>query len=120
MLGTEALKAVGLKALTERGQQQQRFMRVQMSEPEVMPESESIVVFANSATYSLACLQFMLTMWCASHHRPFKIVDDAEFQGMLGMLYNKVHIPLHVTVSWDVQLILDKTMACLIDRLEVS
>ncbi|PIL32862.1 hypothetical protein GSI_04980 [Ganoderma sinense ZZ0214-1] len=91
---------------------------VDVCDPDPTPESESITAFANGATYSPARMRFLLAMWCASRHRPFKVVEDPEFRAMLGMLYGKVQIPSRVTVSRDVQLILDETMARLMDRFE--
>lgn len=92
---------------------------VDACDPNPTPESESITAFANNATYSPAPMRFLLEMWCASRHRPFKVVEDPEFRAMLGMLYGKVQIPSRVTVSRDVQLILDETMARLVDHFEV-
>nr|VWO98345.1 PPM-type phosphatase domain-containing protein [Ganoderma boninense] len=91
---------------------------VDICDPEPTPESKTITVFANGATYSPTRMCFLLAMWCVSRHRPFKVVEDPEFCAMLGMLYGKVHIPSQVTVFQDVQLILDETMARLIDRFE--
>ena len=58
-------------------------------------------------------------MWCASRHRPFAIVEDPEFKAILHMLYGRVNVPSRVTVSRDVQHIVDETMTRLIDRFEV-
>lgn len=88
-------------------------------DPEATLGSESIAAFANDATYSLARLRSLLVIWCVSRHRPFKIVEDPEFCGMLGVLYGKVQISSRVIVSRDVQVVLDETMVHLIDRFEV-
>ena len=88
-------------------------------EPANTAESEAITAFANGATYSPARLRFLLAMWCASRHRPFAIVEDPEFKAILHMLYGRVNVPSRVTVSRDVQHIVDETMTRLIERFEV-
>ncbi|PIL30809.1 hypothetical protein GSI_06977 [Ganoderma sinense ZZ0214-1] len=91
---------------------------VDTCDPDPTLESEAITAFANGATYSSARMRFLLAMWCTSCHHPFKVVEDPEFRAMLGMLYGKVQIPSCITVSHDVQLILDETMAQLMDQFE--
>ncbi|KAI0749933.1 hypothetical protein C8Q80DRAFT_1101255, partial [Daedaleopsis nitida] len=91
---------------------------VHLCQPDDVPKAESIVAFAGGATYSPAHLHFLLAMWCACRHHPFTIVDNPEFLSILRMLYGKVEVPSRVTVSRDIQLILDETLAKLIQQFE--
>lgn len=71
-------------------------------EPKPTPESDAITSFAQGSTYSPARVRFYLAMWCARRHRPFLMVEDAEFRSLVKMLYGRVEIPSRVTVSRDI------------------
>ncbi len=88
-------------------------------EPAKTPETEAISAFAAGSTYSAARVQYYLALWCARHHRPFLAVEDAELHTLLRMLYGKVEIPSRVTVSRDVQLIMNHCKSLVIALFEV-
>ncbi|KAH9856053.1 hypothetical protein C2E23DRAFT_723372, partial [Lenzites betulinus] len=74
-------------------------------DPEDVPEVELITAYAQGTSYSGARLRFYIVMWCARHHRPFAIVEDAEFRQLLEMLYAKTEIPKRMTVARDMRMI---------------
>lgn len=92
---------------------------IKLCEPEKSSEADAITAFTSGATYSPTRLCFLLMMWCVSRHWPFAIVDNPEFQSILHMLYGKVKIPSCVTILHDIQNIINKSMAWLINRFEV-
>ncbi|KAI1784914.1 hypothetical protein LXA43DRAFT_900837 [Ganoderma leucocontextum] len=92
---------------------------VKLCEPEDTPEQQVISAFATGSAYSPARLWFLLAIWCATRHRPFAIVEDPEFKGILGMFYRKVHIPSRVTISRDIHNIVDKCTTRVIELFEV-
>ena len=69
-------------------------------------ETQSIATFAAGSTYTEAKFCYHLVMWITTCHRPFSIVEDPEFRALLRMLYGRVEIPSHVTVTRDMHLIL--------------
>ncbi|RPD54706.1 hypothetical protein L226DRAFT_470113, partial [Lentinus tigrinus ALCF2SS1-7] len=89
-----------------------------LCDPDDTPEAEAITAFAHGSTYLPARLRFLLAMWCAARHRPFAVVDDPEFKTILRMLYGKVELPSRVTVSRDVQRIVEETKTSLMKRFE--
>jgi hypothetical protein len=62
-----------------------------------------MTAFTNGTTYSPARFRFLLAMWCARRHRPFKIVHDDELVEIFQMLYDRVDVPHPTTVSRDVK-----------------
>lgn len=80
---------------------------------------ELITAYAHGVAYSPARLRVMLALWCARRHRPYAIVDDPEFHGILQMLYAKVELPSRHTVSRDVQTIFERTRGRLISLFHV-
>ena len=72
-------------------------------DPEDTPETEIITAYASGAQYSPGRMRFLVAMWVARRHRPFQIVEDAEFREIVCMLYQKAQLPSRWTVSQDVQ-----------------
>ena len=56
-------------------------------EPHTTSSSQQITAYASGSTYSAAHFQYLLAMWCARRHRPFKIVQDDELVKIFKMLY---------------------------------
>ncbi|KAI1788245.1 hypothetical protein LXA43DRAFT_852164, partial [Ganoderma leucocontextum] len=83
------------------------------------PESQTITSFAAGSTYSESSFRYHLVMWITTRHRPFSIVEDPEFRGLLRMLYGRVDIPSRMTVNRDMQLILQDAKGHLTARLQV-
>ncbi|KAI1787695.1 hypothetical protein LXA43DRAFT_1064176 [Ganoderma leucocontextum] len=84
---------------------------VQACTPKKAPKTQMITGYAQGATYSYACVHFLLAMWIARRHRPFTIVEDPEFKELLRMLYVRVEIPSRVTVSRDLKDIFEDSRA---------
>lgn len=93
---------------------------VSKCEPKPTPETEAITAYAQGSTYSYARLRYLLALWCARHHRPFLMVEDAEFRTLLHMLYARVEIPSRVTVSRDIHSIMVYCKGLTIALFEVS
>lgn len=74
---------------------------VKICNPKEM-EMESITAFANGSTYSGPRMRYLLAIWCARRHRPFKIVEDPELVEIFGMLYSRAEIPSRVMISRDI------------------
>ena len=70
-------------------------------------ETQNIATFAAGSTYTEVKFRYHLVMWITTRHRPFSIVEDPEFRVLLRMLYGRVEIPSHVTVTRDMHLILE-------------
>ena len=66
---------------------------VKQCDPDDTPSSQQMAAFSNSTTYAPARFRFILAMWCARRHRPFKIVQDDELVEIFQMLYSLVDIP---------------------------
>ncbi|KIJ39995.1 hypothetical protein M422DRAFT_174391 [Sphaerobolus stellatus SS14] len=47
-------------------------------------------------------MRYLLVLWVARWHRPFKIVEDPELIGIFKMLYSKVMTPSRFMVARDV------------------
>ncbi len=69
--------------------------------------------------YSAACFRFLLAIWCAQCHQPYKIVFDPELVQIFKMLYAKVDIPLPSTISRDIQEMYTLTKAQVAESLQV-
>ena len=76
--------------------------------------------FTNGTTYSPMHFQFLLEMWCAHCHQPFKIVLDPELGAIFQMLYDCVDIPHPMTVSHDVSQIYNISKEQVTNVLQVS
>lgn len=88
--------------------------------PPKTQESEAISAYGSGSQYSYARLRFLTAMWCARRHRPYIAVEDPEFKAILKMLYGRVDIPTRMTVSRDVQFILNDSKKCVIVLFKVS
>jgi len=73
---------------------------IRQCDPDIMPSSQKMRAFANGTTCSPMHFQFLLKIWCAHHHWPFKIVLDPELGDIFQMLYDCVDIPHPMTVVW--------------------
>ncbi|KAL1940908.1 hypothetical protein VTO73DRAFT_7544 [Trametes versicolor] len=78
---------------------------VSSCDPADVPEGELISAYAHGVTYTPARLRFLLAMWCARRHRPFRLIEDPELCEILHMLYDKVDIPSRWTISRDIRLL---------------
>ena len=87
---------------------------------DITPSSQKMRAFANGATYSPMCFRFLLAMWCARRHWPFKIVLDPELGDIFQMLYDHVDIPHPMTVSHDVNQIYNISKEQVANALQVS
>ncbi|KAI1783397.1 hypothetical protein LXA43DRAFT_859340, partial [Ganoderma leucocontextum] len=92
---------------------------VRTCEPREMPEAEAITVFASGGTYSKAKFCYLLVLWCARRHRPFSVVEDPEFRQIVRMLYARAETPSRISVSRDIQHLLEHARTHLIARLTV-
>ncbi len=79
----------------------------------------TIAAFASGHLYSAACFRFLLAIWCAQCHQPYKIVFDPELVQIFKMLYAKVDIPLPSTISRDIQEMYTLTKAQVAESLQV-
>ena len=75
--------------------------------------------FAAGSTYSKAKFRYLLAIWCARRHRPFSVVEDPEFREMVRMLYGRAEIPSRISVSRDIQHLLEYSRVQLINKLLV-
>ena len=64
-------------------------------------------------------MRYVLSLWVARRHRPFRIVKDPELLEIFSMLYAKVEVPHPTTVSRDVKEVHKATKAALARRLQV-
>lgn len=92
---------------------------VRTCEPPETPESETLAAYASGATYSKAKYRYLLALWCARRHRPFSIVEDPEFRRIVRMLYARVETPSRISVSRDIQHLLEHARTQLVVRLGV-
>ena len=92
---------------------------VRVCEPPETLEVESLTSFAAGSTYSKAKFRFLLAIWCARSHRPFSVVEDPEFRQIVRMLYSRAEIPSRISVSRDIQVLLDDSRARLVALLLV-
>jgi len=76
---------------------------VKQCDPDDTPSSQQMTAFTNGTTYAPARFRFLLAMWCARRHRPFKIIQDDELVEIFRMLYDRVDIPHPTTLSHDVK-----------------
>ncbi|THH15466.1 hypothetical protein EUX98_g9461 [Antrodiella citrinella] len=76
---------------------------VDICTPSIPPAGQAINDFAHGSTYTKASFRFLLSLWIARRHRPFKIVHDAELIQLFRMLHSKVEIPSAQTVSRDIR-----------------
>ena len=82
-------------------------------------ETQKITEYGQGVNYSYTRLRYLLTMWIAWRHHPFAIVEDPEFIKLLRMLYARMEIPSHVTVSRDLKDIFDNSRAQVKSMLQV-
>ncbi|KAI1787521.1 hypothetical protein LXA43DRAFT_857178, partial [Ganoderma leucocontextum] len=90
---------------------------VRTCEPPETPESETLTAFTAGATYSKAKFRFLLALWCTRRHRPFSVVEDPEFRRVIRMLYRRAEIPSRISVSRDIQHLLEHSRGHLIAQL---
>jgi hypothetical protein len=60
----------------------------------------SIRIDGPSPNYSSSQLCYLLAVWCGHCHQLFNI-EDAKLMEISGMLYQRVEVPSHITVSCD-------------------
>lgn len=75
--------------------------------------------FAAGSTYSKAKFRFLLAIWCARRHRPFSVVEDPEFHQIIQMMYSRADIPSRISVSRDIQHLLEASRERLVSLLLV-
>ena len=92
---------------------------VRTCEPPETAETEVIMSFAAGSTYSKAKFRYLLAIWCARRHRPFSVVEDPEFREVVRMLYGRAEIPSRISVSRDIQHLLEYSRVRLINKLLV-
>ncbi|KAF8515549.1 hypothetical protein JB92DRAFT_2829628 [Gautieria morchelliformis] len=79
--------------------------------PVKLSETHALAVYANGTTHSSTHMLFLLAKWCAHNHRPFSIINDKELIQIFKMLYGRVDIPSHVTLSRDIHEVFDFSKA---------
>jgi len=92
---------------------------VRQCDPDVMSSSQKMRAFAYGTTYSPTHFRFLLAMWCAHCHWPFKIVLDPEL-GDIFQLYDHIDIPHPMTVSHDINQIYNISKEKVANVLQVS
>ncbi|KAL1941383.1 hypothetical protein VTO73DRAFT_7200 [Trametes versicolor] len=86
-------------------------------DPDKTPEAELLSTYTHGVTYTAARMQLLLTLWCAWHHCPYAIIEDLEIQEIFWMLYLRVYIPSHTTVSRNVRVIHGNMQEALVELL---
>lgn len=89
-------------------------------DPQNTAPTQQITAFASGTTYSSPWFWFLLSMWCARRHRPFKIVADPKLVEIFQMLYHRAKVPHPVTVSRDVKEIFRLSKENVANILQVS
>ena len=91
----------------------------QLCDPENIAQTEQIRTFASGVQYTPPRFRYLAAMWCARRHRPFSVVEDPEFCEVVRMLYGRAEIPSRISVSRDIQHLLEYSRVQLINKLLV-
>ncbi|KAH9848306.1 hypothetical protein C2E23DRAFT_739823 [Lenzites betulinus] len=78
---------------------------VKACNPTDMAQADLITAYTHGVSYSLACLRYLLALWCARRHCPFCLVEDPELCVIFRMLYDKIDIPSQWTILRDICLL---------------
>ncbi|KIJ42622.1 hypothetical protein M422DRAFT_147370, partial [Sphaerobolus stellatus SS14] len=74
-------------------------------------EQVTMKEYTHGHQYSAGRMCYLLALWVARRHRPFKIVEDPELIEIFKMLYSKVMTPSRFMVARDVDEIFTTTKA---------